>query len=111
MSSKSKPIKRGGVDEYLQTCPIDMQGALREMRAAIRAVAADADETVSSFDMPGFSYDGYDDNGMFAWFSFKAPFVRLHVLPEAIVHHAKELKKYATTKAIVSLWIPEILAA
>jgi uncharacterized protein YdhG (YjbR/CyaY superfamily) len=102
MSSQSKSIKPGGVDEYIQTCPIDVHDALLEMRAAIRAVAPDAVETVSYFDMPGYSYEGYDYSGMFAWFSFKAPFVRLHVRPDAIARHALELKRYATTKAIVS---------
>jgi uncharacterized protein YdhG (YjbR/CyaY superfamily) len=39
---------------------------------------------------------------MFAWFSFKKPFVRLHVPPSVIQEHRKELAGYATTKAIVS---------
>lgn len=52
--------------------------------------------------MPGYSYEGYDYNGMFAWFSFKSPFVRLHVRPEALVKHKNELEKYTKTKAIIS---------
>ncbi len=52
--------------------------------------------------MQGYSYAGYDYNGMFAWFSFKTPFVRLHVRPVAITNHKKELEKYDKTKAIVS---------
>ncbi len=72
------------------------------MRSAIREVAPDSVETVRYFDMPGYSYEGYDYNGMFAWFSFKAPFVRLHVRPEALAKHKDELGKYAKTKAIVS---------
>ena len=39
---------------------------------------------------------------MFAWFSFKAPFVRLHVRPPAIVEHKKDLEGYPSTKAVVS---------
>jgi uncharacterized protein YdhG (YjbR/CyaY superfamily) len=53
--------------------------------------------------MPGYSYPGfvyYD--GMFAWFSFKKPHMRLHVPPSVIQEHRKELAGYATTKAIVS---------
>lgn len=99
---KSKSIKPGGVDEYIAKCPKEIQGKLREMRAAIREVAPDSVETVSYFDMPGYSYEGYDYNGMFAWFSFKAPFVRLHILPEALANHKTELEKYAKTKAVVS---------
>ena len=63
-------------------------------------------ETVSYFEMPGYSYEGYDYNGMFAWFSFKAPYVRLHVRPPVLDDHKKHLGDYPTTRAIISfLWI------
>jgi uncharacterized protein YdhG (YjbR/CyaY superfamily) len=52
--------------------------------------------------MPGYSYEGYDYNGMFVWFSYKKPFIRLHVRPPVIQEHKNELEQYATTKAIVS---------
>jgi uncharacterized protein YdhG (YjbR/CyaY superfamily) len=98
----TRTIKPGGVDEYIGEWPKETQVRLKEMRVAIREVAPDAVETVSYFDMPGYSYEGFVYNGMFAWFSFKEPFVRLHVRPEAIVAHKKELEKYAKTIAIVS---------
>jgi len=59
-------------------------------------------ETVSYFQIPGYSYEGYDYHGMFAWFSFKKPDVRLHLRPPVIEGHKRELAGYATTKAIVS---------
>lgn len=99
---KSRTIKPGGIDEYIADCPEQVQGKLADMRTAIQAVAPDAIETVSYFDMPGYSYEGYDYNGMFAWFSFKAPFVRLHVRPQALVDHRRQLAGYPTTKAVVS---------
>ncbi len=99
---KSRPIKPGGIDEYIAGCPEQVQGRLADMRTAIQAVAPDAIETVSYFDMPGYSYEGYEYNGMFAWFSFKVPFVRLHVRPQALVDHKKQLEGYPTTKAVVS---------
>jgi uncharacterized protein YdhG (YjbR/CyaY superfamily) len=99
---QSITIKPGGVDEYIAECPTEIQDKLRDLRAAIREVAPDAVETVSYFDMPGYSCEGYEYNGMFAWFSFKAPFVRLHVRPVALATHKEELQKYAKTKAIVS---------
>ena len=99
---KSVAIKPGGVGEFIADCPKQVQGKLADLRAAIRAVAPDAIETVSYFDFPGYSYQGYDYNGMFAWFSYKAPFVRLHVRPQALVDYKKELEGYATTRAIVS---------
>lgn len=108
---KTQPKKRslvpGGVVEYIAACPKDVQGPLRDMRAAIRDAAPDAVETMSYFDMPGYSYEGFDYNGMFAWFSYKAPFVRLHVRPEAIVRCAKELKSFRTTTAVVSFPLQE----
>ena len=57
---------------------------------------------MSYFQMPGYFYEGYDYNGMFARFSFKKPHVRLHVRPPVIEDHKKELSGYRTTKAIVS---------
>ena len=52
--------------------------------------------------MPGYFYAGYDYNGMFAWFSFKAPFVRSHVRPPVLDDHKNALGDYPTTKAIIS---------
>jgi uncharacterized protein YdhG (YjbR/CyaY superfamily) len=57
---------------------------------------------VSYFQIPGYSYPGYDYNGMFAWFSYKQPNTRLHVRPPVIQDHADELTAYAATKSIVS---------
>lgn len=95
-------VKPGGVSQYIAKSPKDVQSKLHEIRKTIREVAPDAIETMSYFDMPGYSYKGYDYNGMFAWFSFKAPNVRLHIRPEAIVRNKKLLEKYKKTKAIVS---------
>ncbi len=108
-----KKIKSGGVDNYIAECPKEAQDTLRAMRTAIREVVPDAVETVSYFGMPGYSYEGYDYNGMFAWFSFKAPFVRLHIRPQALTEYAEELARFAKTKAIVNFdinkKIPKIL--
>jgi len=52
--------------------------------------------------MPGYLYEGYDYNGMFAWFSFKRPYVRLHVRPPVIEDHKQDLASYITTKSIIS---------
>ena len=68
----------------------------------LRAVAPDATERTDYFEIPGYSYDGYDYDGMFAWFSFKMPYVRLHVRPPVLQNHAEELSGYPQTKAIVS---------
>lgn len=91
MSSAKKVVVPGGVDEYIAAQPKEIQSKLETIRSAIRQVAPDAIETVSYFEMPGYCYEGYDYNGMFAWFSYKSPYIRLHVRPPVAKNHAKEL--------------------
>jgi uncharacterized protein YdhG (YjbR/CyaY superfamily) len=93
--------KSGEVDEYIGKCPREAQSDLVKIRAAIRAAAPGATERTDYFQMPGYSYPGFDYDGMFAWFSFRKPHLRLHVRPPAIQEHKKELEGYPTTKAIV----------
>jgi uncharacterized protein YdhG (YjbR/CyaY superfamily) len=90
------------VDEYIASCPKEAQGNLAKMRVAIQAAAPGATERTDYFQMPGYSYPGFDYDGMFVWFSFKKPYVRLHVRPPVIQEHREELADYLTTKAIVS---------
>lgn len=62
------------------------------------------------FDMPGYSLDlGYSYDGMFAWFSYKKPCVRLHVRPPAIHDFADDVAGYRTTKSIISFSVSEKL--
>jgi uncharacterized protein YdhG (YjbR/CyaY superfamily) len=102
--SKTKivSIVPGGVDEYIVGFPEEVQSKLLDIRETIQGVAPDAIETVSYFDIPGYSYKGYDYNGMFAWFSYQKPNVRLHVRPPVIENNKNDLRDYSTTKAIVS---------
>ncbi|HYM65633.1 MAG TPA: DUF1801 domain-containing protein [Candidatus Sulfotelmatobacter sp.] len=103
MAKKKTDIKPGGVDEYIKKCPKVAQGNLKSIRAAILKIAPDAVETVSYFKMPGYFYAGeYAYNGMFVWFSYKSPYVRLHLWPPVIKNHKEELSDYPTTTAIVS---------
>jgi uncharacterized protein YdhG (YjbR/CyaY superfamily) len=91
-----------GADEYIASCPKEAQANLAKIRAAIQVAAPGAIERTDYFEMPGYSYPGFDYDGMFAWFSFKKPHVRLHVRPPVIQKHEQELARYPTTKAIVS---------
>jgi uncharacterized protein YdhG (YjbR/CyaY superfamily) len=104
MSTKVSLKRTGasGVDEYIANTPRQVQGKLREVRATIRKAAPGATERTDYFQIPGYSYEGYDYDGMFAWFSFKKPYIRLHVRPPVIQDHKKELAGCTTTKAIVS---------
>jgi uncharacterized protein YdhG (YjbR/CyaY superfamily) len=96
-AAMTKP-KSNGVDEYIARCPKEAQGDLAKIRAAIRAAAPGATERTDYFQWPGYSYPGFDYDGMFVWFSFKKP----HIRPPVIQEHKKELAGFATTKAIVS---------
>ena len=89
------------VDAYISLYPAQIQGKLEEIRNAIKQVAPDAIETTSYFDMPGYSYKGYDYNGMFVWFGVQNSRVGLYLRPPVIEDHKKELARYETTRAIV----------
>jgi len=82
---------------------------LREIRVATQEAAPGSTETVSYFQMPGYFYAGYDYNGMFAWFSFRPPFVRLHVRPPVLESHKKDLGDYPTTKAVISFPVDQAI--
>lgn len=90
-----------GVAKYIANAPKGVQGKLREIRAAILEAAPGATERTDYFQLPGYSYEGYDYDGMFVWFSFKNANVRLHLRPPVIENYKKELAGCTTTKAIV----------
>ncbi len=100
--SSKKTIVPGGVDEYIQACPLEIQARLSMIRSAIRGVAPDAIETVSYFGIPGYSLTGYDYNGMFAWFSYKKPYIRLHVRPPVAQDYKNELAGCKISTGIIS---------
>jgi uncharacterized protein YdhG (YjbR/CyaY superfamily) len=95
-------VTLGGVKEYIAKHPKEVQARLKEIKRAIQEAAPGSQETVSYFEMPGYFYKGYEYNGMFAWFSFKKPHVRLHVRPLAIVKFKTELTDYTGTKSVVN---------
>ena len=97
-----KKYPANGVDAYIAKCPKEVQDELKRIRSAIRIVAPDAVERTDYFNIPGYSYDGYDYDGMFAWFSYKKPSVRLHVRPPVIEKHKRELVGCSLTKGIVA---------
>lgn len=109
--TKSKPnlVVPGGVDEYIANYPTDVQGKLKIIRATILGIAPGSIETVSYFQIPGYSYKGYDYNGMFAWFSCNKSDVRLHIRPPVIDNYKNELTDYSTTKSIVSFPIEKAI--
>ena len=104
-----KIIHPGGVEEYIALQPSDVQSKLQEIRSVITTTSPGAIETVSYFGLPGYSYPGYDYNGMFVWFSFKKPSLRLHVRPPVLKNLADELALYTKTASIINFSITEKL--
>lgn len=104
MSTKKSSNRKGGsgVDQYIANAPEKVQEKLKQLRATIQRAAPGAMERTDYFEMPGYSYEGYDYDGMFVWFSFKKPYIRLHLRPPVIQDHKEELAGCSTTKAIVS---------
>jgi uncharacterized protein YdhG (YjbR/CyaY superfamily) len=95
-------MKDISVEEYIATCPAKFQSMLRQIRECILEIAPDSIERTDYFGIPGYSYPGYDYDGMFAWFSYKKPYIRIHVRPPVIENHKKEFSGFKTTKSIVS---------
>jgi uncharacterized protein YdhG (YjbR/CyaY superfamily) len=100
-SSKQNVIVPGGVDEYIAQFPDSIQAKLSTIRETIRKIAPDSVETVSYFGIPGYSYEGYDYNGMFVWFSYDNKNIRLHLRPPVLDNFEKEVKNYDKTKSII----------
>src|SRR5689334_12056369 len=83
------------VDEYIAAAPKEVQGKLRELRAAITSVAPEAVEKISY----GMPYYGY--KGKLAYFRQHAKHIGLYIPPPIVQEHADELKKYETAMAAI----------
>jgi uncharacterized protein YdhG (YjbR/CyaY superfamily) len=93
------------VDEYILQAPSELHDGLRAMRALIREVAPDALERTDYFQLPGYSYPGYDYEGMFVWFSYKKTNLRLHVRPPVLENHKVQTAGLKQTKSIIDFSI------
>lgn len=85
------------VDGYISAAPKEVQGKLREVRAAIREAAPTAKEGISY----GIPY--YDYKGRLAWFGLQTAHIGLYLRPPVIEEHKKELAGYVTTKSAIHL--------
>ena len=84
---KSKPTN---VSEYIAAAPREAQPKLREMRACIRAVAPDAEESLK-WSMPAFSY-----KRILVAFAAHKSHIGLYPTPSAVKAFKKELGGYKT---------------
>ena len=86
--------KARDVDAYIAAAPKEAQAKLREIRAAIKAVAPQASESIS-YRMPCY------DKGRVAWFGLMKAHIGLYLRPPIIQEYKSELAGYATTKSAV----------
>jgi uncharacterized protein YdhG (YjbR/CyaY superfamily) len=88
-----------GVDAYIAAAPEAVRPKLREVRAAIRAVAPDAVESIS-YDMPYYSFPG--ESGIKArlcYFALLETGVGFYLRPPVIDEHKDEVAEYRSTKS------------
>ena len=90
-------MKKETVDAYIAAAPKESREKLEEVRSAIRAVAPEAEESMS-YRMPYYSY-----RGRLAWFGLFKEHIGLFIRPPVIEEHRAELKGYVMTKSSLHL--------
>jgi uncharacterized protein YdhG (YjbR/CyaY superfamily) len=83
------------VAAYIAAAPRPARAMLRQLRAAIRAVAPDAEEKIS-YRMPYYAY-----HGRLVYFAAFTSHVSLFILGRATREFARELAKYKTSTGTV----------
>ena len=96
-SERLRPAK--DVASYIAAAPKEAQPKLREVRAAIRAVAPDAVESMS-YGMPFYSFKGERGiEGRLCYFSLMKESIGFYMRPQVIEEHEDELAGYRATKS------------
>ena len=87
------------VDEYVAAAKKEARPKLRAVRAAIRAAAPDAVESIS-YGIPFYSYKGKKGiGGRLCYFGLLKTSVGFYLRPPVIDDHMDELADYASTKS------------
>lgn len=89
-----KSIKN--VDEYIADFPTETQAILEEIRAAIKTVAPNADESIS-YGMPGYKLNGKP----LVYFAAFKNHIGFYATPTGHAEFAEELSKYKQGKGSV----------
>ena len=83
------------VDEYISLAPEEVQGKLKELRAAIRETAPTAAERIS-YGMPYYHY-----KGRLVYFAHAKAHIGVYIPTPIIEEHKKELAEYQTNKGTI----------
>jgi uncharacterized protein YdhG (YjbR/CyaY superfamily) len=87
--------KPQSVDEYLAGFDAGTRKILKQVRAAIKQAAPEAQEVIS-YGMPAFKW-----NGMLVWYAGYAKHIGFYPKPEALLAFKKELAVYKSSKGAV----------
>ena len=80
--------KFASVEEYIENAPEEVRGKLRDMRAAIRDVAPEAEERMS-YEMPYYGY-----MGRLAYFGYTKNHIGLYIPTPTLAEHKEDLEGY-----------------
>jgi uncharacterized protein YdhG (YjbR/CyaY superfamily) len=83
------------IDEYIATCPTEIQKILQEIRAVIKSAAPDAEEKIS-YQMPTFFL-----KGNLVYFAAFKNHIGFYPAPTGIDAFAQELSQYKGAKGSV----------
>ena len=86
------------VDEYLATLPEDRRGPMESLRAAIRAAAPDAVETIA-YNMPAFRTR--DGRFLLSYDAYKAHYSLFPFTDEMVASFGDELAPYLAGKGTI----------
>ena len=100
MKRNAKPKS---VDDYIAAADPAVRRKLKALRAAIRAVAPNAEERLS-YGMPYYAY-----KGRLAYFAAFKEHIGLYVPSPVVAQHKQELRGYKTALATVQLPLDEKL--
>lgn len=91
------------IDEYIASCPEEVQAKLQALRATIRAAAPDAEERIS-YAMPAFA-----KNGNLVYFAALKHHIGFYPTPSGIEAFQQETAAYVSTKAALRFPIDQPL--
>lgn len=93
----------GSIDEYISSCPVEIQKTLQELREVIKAAAPDAVERIA-YQMPTFALKG----NLVHFAAFKNH-IGLYPTPGGIEVFKEELAVYKSSKGAVQFPIDKPL--
>ena len=85
------------IDEYIATCPKEVQPILQELRKIIKAAAPDAEEKIS-YQLPAFF-----QNGPLVYFGVAKNHIGFYPTGIGVEAFKNELSAYVTTKGSIHL--------